>query len=304
MVGAAGLLSRGQANERGALTERFESRASTGASFVGAYVDYMFETERRLVPRLTSDLDRPEEFTRTTALIGSSAAVLLDHRGRVVAVAPAAPELRGHQLAAGYPHLSSALAGKRTVSDVVPSAVEGTPIVAFALPLSGGRFGVFSAGFTLPDSPLKAFLARQPLRDTRGYILDSTGATIVSAGRVRPPPRTISTCPRYWTVQGFCTVGCSWRQEFRVPLDLCARCAGRGRGRLRVVAERDNQITEPRMLGANALLTSGATPLELAAGRPSGDAGIDVDLGGVDVCTGGSRRRLSARECTPRSAPS
>ena len=147
-----------------------------------APVDYMFETERRLVPRLTSDLDRPEEFARTTALIGSSAAVLLDHRGRAVALAPAAPELRGKQLAAGYPHLASALEGKRTVSDVVPSAVEGTPIVAFALPLSGRRFGVFSAGYSLAESPLKAFLERQPIRDTRGYILDSTGATIVSAG--------------------------------------------------------------------------------------------------------------------------
>ena len=182
VLGAAGVLSNGQGNERRALTERFESRASTGASFVGAYVDYMFETERRLVPRLTRDLDRPEEFARTTALIGSSAAVLLDHRGRAVALAPAAPELRGQQLAARYPHLSSALKGARAVSDVVPSAVEGTSIVAFALPLSGGRFGVFSAGFTLADSPLKAFLERQPIRDTRGYILDSTGATIVSAG--------------------------------------------------------------------------------------------------------------------------
>ncbi|KAA1427390.1 diguanylate cyclase domain-containing protein [Nocardioides antri] len=182
VVAATAVMARGQAQERERLVERFESRADTGASFVGSYVEEVFETEERLVPRLVSDLSRPGEFERTLSLMGFSAAVLLDRQGRALALAPAAPDLVGQDLAGRYPHLAGALAGRRTVSDVVPSAVEGESIVAFALPVTRSRVGVFSAGFSLEDSPLKPFLERQPIPGTRGYVLDSTGAVIVAAG--------------------------------------------------------------------------------------------------------------------------
>ena len=182
-VAAAVLVTaRGQAAERDRLVERFESRADTGASFVGSYVDEIFEGEERLVPRLVSDLTRPEEFARTTSLMGFPAAVLLDPDGRALALAPTNPAMVGQELATRYPHLAGALAGRRTVSDVVSSAVEGKPIVAFALPVQGTQVGVFSAGYSLEDGPLKAFLERQPIPGTRGYILDSSGTPIVAAG--------------------------------------------------------------------------------------------------------------------------
>jgi diguanylate cyclase (GGDEF)-like protein/PAS domain S-box-containing protein len=114
--------------------------------------------------------------------MGFSAALLLDGQGRAVALAPDDPEMHGLEIASKYQHLSSALAGERAVSDIVPSAVKADPIVAFALPLSGGSSGVLSSGFSLEDSPLKAFLERQPIPATRGYILDSNSIVIVSAG--------------------------------------------------------------------------------------------------------------------------
>jgi hypothetical protein len=76
--------------------------------------------------------------SRVTAIAGFTAVVLLDARGRVVAATPSNPELLGKQLAATYPHLGSALTGRPTVSNVVLSAVESAPIVAFALPLEVG----------------------------------------------------------------------------------------------------------------------------------------------------------------------
>lgn len=188
VAAAAGLTAHGQAQERASLVERFQNRADTGASFVGAYVHDVFQTEERLAARAVEPTWRPSQFASSLQFLGFPAGVLLDPQGRAVALAPAAPQLRGKQLAAQYPHLASALAGRPTVSDVVPSAVKGEPIVAFALPVTSSRFGVLSGGFSLATSPLKAFLGRQPIPGTRGWVVDSKGATIVSAGPASDAP--------------------------------------------------------------------------------------------------------------------
>lgn len=179
---AVALTVHGHAQERDRLFERFASRSQTGASFVGAYVDDVFRTEARLGARVSADSWRPGDFVASSALVGFPAGVLLDRSGRAAALAPAAPEKVGVDLASRYPHLSAAMAGHRAVSDVVQSASEGKPIVAFALPLDTGRYRVLSLGFSPADSALHTFLERQPIPGTRGYILDSLGEPIVSAG--------------------------------------------------------------------------------------------------------------------------
>lgn len=177
----AGVVERGQSQAREGTFDRFEARSAPGASFIAAYVDDVFDSEARLAADL-GDTPSPAKFARRTALMGFSAAVLLDRDGRAVALAPDNPELHGVQIASKYAHLSAALGGQRSVSDVVPSAVTGDQIVAFALPLSGKSAAVLSSGFDLRSGPLKAFLARQPTVGTRGYILDSNNMVIVSAG--------------------------------------------------------------------------------------------------------------------------
>ena len=182
VAAAAGVLTRGNSQEREGFFQRFEARADTGANFVSAYVDDVFDAELRLAERLVQDSARPGSFARTVDLMGFSAAVLLDSSGRALALAPRNDELLGAEIGSKYRHLTAALGGSRAVSDIVPSAVKGDPIVAFALPLPDSSFGVLSTGFSLETSPLKAFLERQPIPGTRGYILDSSGTVIVSAG--------------------------------------------------------------------------------------------------------------------------
>ncbi|MBA3232549.1 MAG: diguanylate cyclase, partial [Propionibacteriales bacterium] len=175
-------VANAQSQGREDLETRFAGRATTSAEFVSAYVADIFALEGRLAsslpPRGFSDADLADQ----TRLAGFTAAVLLDPQGRVVALAPADPALHGVDLAAKYPHLSSALAGEPTVSGVVLSAADQTPIVAFALPLDGGTKGVLSAGFSLEDSPLSTFLSTSPIQGIRGYIVDSTGTPAVFAG--------------------------------------------------------------------------------------------------------------------------
>lgn len=207
LAAAVGIASQGQGQERDRLFERFQNRSATGASFVGAYVDDIFKAEKRLAAQISADSWRPSAFASTSGLLGFPMGVLLDRKGRVAAVAPAAPALEGKQLANRYPHLSAALAGRRMVSDVVASAAKGESIVAFALPLPTGRYGVLSLGFSPADGPLQAFLERQPITGTRGYILDSSGATIVTAGAgggdaVADPARLASVLDRPTVADG------------------------------------------------------------------------------------------------------
>ena len=193
MLGAGFFVAQGQEAEREGLTERTQSRAETGSEFVAAYVDDVFKTEQRLADEVlrpgwqTSDFDEDSEF------LGFPAAVLLDRDGRAVALTPAAPELVGADLTQKYAHLAQALEGTPTVSDVVPSAVEGDPIVAFAMPIASERYGVLSGAFALADSPLAAFVDRQPIAGTRGAILDSRGEVVVTGGGESPLAKALLT---------------------------------------------------------------------------------------------------------------
>lgn len=183
VVAAIGFfVARGQALEREALVDRTQNRAAVGASFVAAYVDDVFTTEQRLADRVEQPGWQTSDFPEDSEYLGFPDAVLLDGQGRVASLTPAAPQMQGVNLAQKYEHLEAALAGTPTVSDVVPSAAEGTPIVAFAMPVNS-RFAVLSGAFSLTDSPLVEFLERQPIAGTHGVLLDSTGEVIVSEGQ-------------------------------------------------------------------------------------------------------------------------
>jgi diguanylate cyclase (GGDEF)-like protein/PAS domain S-box-containing protein len=184
VMSALGLMvMRSQAQERDGLVDRFQSRADAGSGVVAAYVDDVFMDERRLAREVSRDTWQPADFDVNTDLLGIPSAMLLDRDGRVVGVAPDVPEMLGTELAATYPHLMSALGGQSAVSDVVPSVVDGDPVVAFALPvITSDRVTVLSAEFNLAEGPLASFLARQPIAGTHGVLLDSSGKVIASSG--------------------------------------------------------------------------------------------------------------------------
>ncbi|HXH79998.1 diguanylate cyclase domain-containing protein [Nocardioides sp.] len=193
MAVAGFFVAQGQDAEREGLIERTQSRAETGSEFVAAYVDDIFKTEQRLAAEVLQPGWQASDFDEDSQFLGFPAAVLLDRDGRAVALAPAAPELVGADLAQKYAHLTRALEGTPTVSDVVPSAVQGDPVVAFALPMASERYGVLSGAFALADSPLAAFVDRQPIAGTHGVILDSRGEVVVSGGGESPRAKALLT---------------------------------------------------------------------------------------------------------------
>lgn len=68
---ATALTVLGQHQERDRQFERFATRAETGASFVGAYVDDVFKTEARLGAEVSTDSWQPAGFVSSSALLGS-----------------------------------------------------------------------------------------------------------------------------------------------------------------------------------------------------------------------------------------
>jgi diguanylate cyclase (GGDEF)-like protein/PAS domain S-box-containing protein len=171
-----------QDQSRDALVSRFSERATTSAAFVSAYVGGIFERERVMATALSRGDGDQIDLATASRDAGFTASVLLDADGRVVDAAPADPELLGADLASEYAHLGTALTGERAVSGVVLSAVDQIPIVAFALPLDGGRQGVLSSGFSFGDSPLVEFLSLTPIAGSRGYVIDADGVPAVYAG--------------------------------------------------------------------------------------------------------------------------
>ena len=186
LLGAfAALLVAAQDRSRVELEQRFAVRSELAARFTESYVRELMARQRAHARRLFVD-GRPSarRFEDAVAAVDLEAAVLVDDRGRLVFVWPNRPALVGSPIAAKYAHLRAALRGQPTVSQVVPSAAKGVPIVAFAIPLETptGKRAVFSGALAPATSPLGAYLRNAlPIRGAHAYLVDDSGVTVAAS---------------------------------------------------------------------------------------------------------------------------
>jgi len=185
-VGLALILFQAQAENQRNLEALFQVRGTIGARFAQSYVNDVFAREQRVArAHLGGAAVSQNQFGDVLDSFGFNAGVLLDHRGRVLLVVPQRPSLLGHDITGQYLHLRTAVAGRRAVSRVVPSAARGSPLVAFALPydaLYGRR--ILSGGFDVSSSPLGEYLRNAlPQSGTSAYIVDDAGIIVASNGR-------------------------------------------------------------------------------------------------------------------------
>ena len=184
LLAASGFsLFNGQNDARTALIERFELRAAIASDFLATYVADLMSAQARTAVQYLSDLDPShDDLARASASLGFQASVLLDSDGHLLQVFPQKVEMLGQDMTVAYHHLLRARQGLVAVSDVVPSAVDGIPITAFAVPFdtSFGR-RVFSGALAIVSTPLKAFLNEvSPIANSEAYLVDSLGATVAS----------------------------------------------------------------------------------------------------------------------------
>ena len=183
------VLVQAQVRAQRELEERFALRTAIGASFVSSWIDDFARQEADdAAATLSAAAPQRRDFELFVETHDLPAAVLLDGRGRVLHVWPRSPDLLGTDLAGKYPHLAAAVAGRVGVSNVVPSAVEGTPIVAVAAPFEtpyGDR--VVSGGFAVSEMPIgQTYLENvTPIEGARVYLVDAAGEPL-SSNRATP----------------------------------------------------------------------------------------------------------------------
>jgi diguanylate cyclase (GGDEF)-like protein len=182
-----------QAQARQGVDQRFALRATLASRFVTTYVRDLVAREAGQAARhLSSRTVSRREFERAAADGGFGAAVLLDGRGRALQVVPAKRSLVGQDLAAKYDHLSAALRGRASVSQVVRSAARGVPVVAVAVPFPtpyGRR--VYSGAYAISETPVGSYLRNAiATPESRVLLVDSAGVVIASntARSARPVP--------------------------------------------------------------------------------------------------------------------
>jgi diguanylate cyclase (GGDEF)-like protein len=178
-----------QAQTRRGVDQRFALRASIASRFVTTYLTDLVARQTSQAKRhLSSRVVPDDEFERTVRDAGFGAAVLLDSRGRVLRVAPSKPALLGENLTARYDHLRTALRGRAAVSQVVPSAARGLPVVGVAVPFAT-RYGrrVYSGAYNVSRTPVGAYLRNAiATPQSRVFLLDPKDVVIASSGTTQP----------------------------------------------------------------------------------------------------------------------
>jgi diguanylate cyclase (GGDEF)-like protein len=175
-------LHASQASDHRGVATRFAARATLAAGFVSTYIDQLTHREVLVATNTLSGSDPSSAFESDMQAFGFQSGVLLNAGGEVLAIEPSAPQLIGQQYGTNLLHLAAALSGKVAVSNVVVSAVNGAPVVAFAVPFNtpAGR-RVFSGAYTVNDTPLGAFLsATTTLKNAVLYLTDGANTVLAS----------------------------------------------------------------------------------------------------------------------------
>lgn len=187
-LGVAGLsalfLVNVQKDSRKELEERFRLRTELTADFVQNYSEDFLNQERLAAERTLGGKNPTNDaFQLVVTSFDSEAAVMLDSAGRAIGVAPYEKDVLGADLGGEYAHLKSAVGGTPAVSNVVPSAAQGIPIVAFATPFqtNDGARRVFSAAFDIRSTPLANYLSRAAaLKPNSAYLVDAEGVVLAT----------------------------------------------------------------------------------------------------------------------------
>jgi diguanylate cyclase (GGDEF)-like protein len=187
LMGAGALaLANSQSASHNALTARMRERVADGAAFASLYVRDIQQREHVQAGEwLGGRAPDYNDLRVASVAFGAPDAVLLGGDGQVLQVLPAKSQLLGTVITGKYGYLRAAAAGHAAVSDVVPSAARGLPVVGFAIPFAT-RYGrrVFSPAFAVSGTPLGRYMSHVlTLPGRQVFLVDASGDVIASTGR-------------------------------------------------------------------------------------------------------------------------
>jgi diguanylate cyclase (GGDEF)-like protein len=179
---AAGIIAD-QAQTRAHSIEIFQLRGQAYAGFVSTYLAQQADRQIDVAQQSLTSGVSAQEFDNVTEAFGSNAAVLLDRSGRLLDLVPNVPAKLGADIASHYSHLAQAETGRIAISNVVPSAARGLPVVAIAVPFNtaqGRR--VFSVAYQAGSTALGAFVDHVvPYRLHEVFLVDGVGRIVASS---------------------------------------------------------------------------------------------------------------------------
>ncbi|HEX8510859.1 MAG TPA: response regulator [Propionibacteriaceae bacterium] len=190
----AGFVHSSEVDQRASLDRLLEARAQTSATFVESYALDVFRQNAVFASKVLQGPIKQADFARLVAANGIEAAVVIDDKGRALALSPNNPKLLGVDLGRRYAHLSQAMSGRSSASNVVPSAVLSLPVVGFAVPFDSptGR-RVFSSAYEVAHTPLASYLRNEAGQDGQSvYLVDAAGRLVASGGSETTPANRLS----------------------------------------------------------------------------------------------------------------
>ena len=167
------------------LLGRFDARVASAETFTSSYAAGLLADESRTAGQLMTGnaAGLQDELEQVALTLDSPAAVVLDSNGSLLAVVPYSAGLIGSRLTDRYAHLASAAQGRPAISNTVPSAVTGAPVVAFATPYeSSGARRVISLAYEVGKTPLGTYLTNTlPLPGAQIDLVDASGGIVYSS---------------------------------------------------------------------------------------------------------------------------
>jgi diguanylate cyclase (GGDEF)-like protein len=176
------VLSREQA--RSQIRSSFALRGTSSARFAANYLSEQASRQKRAAGEFLSGARvSPLGFSVAATTLSSSAAVLLDRSGRVLAAFPSDPRLRGQAIAWARAELASAERTHAAASGVVSSPATDSPVTAIAVSYAStvGR-RVLSADYAASGLALDALVEHTiSYPEHEVYLVDSSGRLVASS---------------------------------------------------------------------------------------------------------------------------
>jgi len=195
------LLAASQADNRGAMEARLQTRVQYAAKFVSIYTDDLLASQRAqalnwfATPTVTQGT-----IDRDSAALGLRAGVVLDSRGHVIRAASAAPKSLVAMLTSRYANLAGAFS-MPDASGVSLSNIDGSPILSFgvAYQTSSGR-RIFAGAYAMSESVLPAVLGSVLSNPGwQAYLLDRHGGLLKAVSSGGPEASTLAEAdPGLW----------------------------------------------------------------------------------------------------------
>ncbi len=180
------LIVRSQHSVRSHLATEFAARGTTSAEFISALLSAEAARQERTASVALSGPVSSGGLAVVARAFGTTAAVVLDAHGRILASVPADRALVSAVIATRFPGIRAATTGSVAVSGDVQPTPLGVPVTAIAVPYATSQgLRVFAVVYAVTHGTLAAFIAHAVVQPHHAlFLIDAQGRVLASSPAV------------------------------------------------------------------------------------------------------------------------